>query len=114
MSGKGKKYCVLCGLSQDFEDACKFSKEKEKNEIEKAKIELEKEKNEIEKAKIEVEKKKVFFGTVLNSLVFFVSFLFLAVIYLGLDGVKMQFSRMVDECSKGGSFAAISHLFRRK
>jgi hypothetical protein len=91
MSGKGKKYCVLCGLSQDFEDACKFSKEKEKNEV--------------EKAKIEVENRKVFLGTVLNSLVFFVSFLFLAVIYLGLDGVKIQFSRMVDEYSKGGLFA---------
>ena len=100
MNDNGNKCCALCGSSEGFEDACKFS-------IEKAKIE-------VENKKIEVENRKVMQGTVLNSLVFFISFIFVAVIYLGLDGVKIQFSLMVDKCSKGGLYAAISHVFGRK
>ena len=100
MSDNGNKCCAFCGSSEGFEDACKFS-------IEKAKIEIEKEKNEIGK-------KIVFLGTVLVSVVFFISFIFVAVIYLGLDGMKMQISRMIDKCSKGGLDAAISHLFGRR
>ena len=128
MSVNGNKCCTLCGLSEGFEDGCKFSIEKEKNEIEKEKIDVEKEKIDVENKKIDIEKEKidvenkkidvenmkVILGTVLISLVFFIFFLFIAVVYFGFDGLKMQFSRVVDECSKGGLFAGISHLFRRR
>ena len=114
MSVNGNKCCTLCGLSEGFEDGCKFSIEKEKNEIEKEKIDVEKEKIDVENKKIDVENMKVILGTVLISLVFFIFFLFIAVVYFGFDGLKMQFSRVVDECSKGGLFAGISHLFRRR
>ena len=106
MSGNGK-YCVLCGLGEGFQDGCKFS-------IEKEKVEIEKEKIEVEKDKVGIENKKVILGAVVNTLVFLIFFLFVAVVYLGLDGLKMQISRVVDECRKGGLFAAISHHFRRR
>jgi hypothetical protein len=93
----GKLHCTSCGLRQGFHDGCKFS--------------IEKEKIEVENKKIEVENKKVILGAVLSSLGYLIFFLFVAVVYLGLDGMKMQISRVVDECKKGG---AISHLFRRR
>ena len=93
MSVNGGKCCTLCGLSEGFEDGCKFS---------------------IEKEKIEIENKKIMLGTILISLVFFIFFLFVAVIYFGLDGLKMQISRVFEECRKCGWFAGISHLFRRR
>ena len=98
----------------NFDLSWKFSVEKEKIKVEKEKIEVEKEKIEVENKKIEVEKEKVIQGTVLYSLVFLIFFLFVAVVYLGLDGLKMQISRVLDECRKGGWFAGISHLFRRR
>ena len=107
MNDNGQKCCTFCGSSGGFEDACKFSTEKAKIDMEKAKIDVENKKIEVENRKIEVENRKVMQGTVLNSLVFFISFIFVAVIYLGLDGVKMQFSRMVDKCSKGLYFSPL-------
>jgi hypothetical protein len=92
----GEIVCTNCGLREGFQDGCKFS-------IEKTKIE-------VENKRIEVENMKVIVGAVLSSLGYLILFLFVAVVYLGLDGLKMQISRVVDECSKG----AISHLFRRR
>ena len=92
---KDKKYCINCG-TEEFQDGCKFSKIV------------------VENKRIEVENKKVIVGAVLGSLGYLIFFVFVAVVYLGLDGVKMQISRMVDECRKGGWFAAISHLVRRR
>ena len=96
----GKLHCTLCGLRQGFQDGCKFS--------------IEKEKIEIENKKIEIENKKIRVGTVLNTLGFLMFFLSVAVVYLGFDGLKMQISRLIDECRKGGLLGAISHLFRRR
>ena len=93
MSVDGNMYCTLCGLREGFQKGCKFS---------------------IEKDKIDIEKKKVAVAAVLSSLGYLIFFLFVAVVYFGLDGLKMQISRVVDECKKGGWFAAISHLFRRR
>ena len=100
MSVDGNMYCTLCGLREGFQKGCKFS--------------IEKDKIDIEKKKIGIEKKKVAVAAVLSSLGYLIFFLFVAVVYFGLDGLKMQISRVVDECKKGGWFAAISHLFRRR
>jgi hypothetical protein len=104
---EGNMYCTSCGLREGFQDACKFS-------IENKKIEIGKEMISMEKEKISIEKKKVLVGTVLSSLGYLILFLFIAVVYLGLDGLKMQISRVFDECRKGGWFAAISNFFRRR
>ena len=100
MSDNGRMHCTLCGLTEGFQDGCKFS--------------IENNKIEVENKRIEVENKKVIVGAVLSSLGYLILFLFVAVVYLGLDGMKMQISRVVVECRKGGWFAAISHLFRRR
>jgi hypothetical protein len=107
MSVDGNMYCTLCGLTGGFQDGCKFSIEKDKIDIENKRIDIEKE-------RIDIEKKKVAVAAVLSSLGYLIFFLFVAVVYFGLDGLKMQISRVVDECRKGGWFAAISHLFRRR
>ena len=100
MSVDGNMYCTLCGLTGGFQDGCKFS--------------IEKDKIDIENKRIDIEKKKVAVAAVLSSLGYLILFVFVAVVYFGLDGLKMQISRVVDECRKGGWFAAISHLFRRR
>jgi len=96
MSDNGKKCCTLCGKNEGFEVGCQYSIQS------------------IENKKIEIEKEKIRLGTVLISLVYFIFLLFVAVVYLGLDGLKVQISRVVEKCSKGGLFAATSHLFRRR
>ena len=93
----GEIVCTNCGLREGFQDGCKFSK-----------IEIENKRIEVENKRIEVEKEKIRLETVLGSLGYLIFFLFVAVVYLGLDGLKMQISREVDEP------AASSHLFRRK
>jgi len=103
MSDNGKKCCTLCGKNEGFEVGCQYSIQS-----------IENKKIEIENKKIEVEKEKIRLGTVLISLVYFIFLLFVAVVYLGLDGLKVQISRVVEKCSKGGLFAATSHLFRRR
>ena len=124
-----KKFCTLCGVS-NFEEGCKFTIdiENKKLEIESKKIEVEKE---IESKKIEVENKKLIYGNIYVNLrvsfiyflfigavstfvVYIIAFIFIAVIYFGFDGLKMQISRLLDECRKGGWLAAISHIFRRR
>jgi hypothetical protein len=85
----GETVCTNCGLRENFQEGCKFSIQS-------------------------IENKKIIVGAVLSSLGYLIFFLFVAVVYLGIDGLKMQISRVVDECRKGGLFAAISHLFRRR
>jgi hypothetical protein len=114
VSVDGSMYCTLCGLREGFQDGCQFSIEKDKIEVENKKIGIEKEKIDSENKRIDIEKKKVAVAAVLSSLGYLIFFLFVAVVYFGLDGLKMQISRVVDECKKGGWFAAISHLFRRR
>jgi len=92
----GETVCTNCGLREGFQVGCQYSIQS------------------IENKKIEVENKKIIVGAVLSSLGYLIFFLFVAVVYLGIDGLKMQISRVVDECRKGGLFAAISHLFRRR
>ena len=106
----GEIVCTNCGLREGFQDGCKFSK----IEVENNRIEVENKRIEVENKKVEIESKKVVLGAVLSSLGYLIFFLFVAVVYLGLDGLKMQISRVVDECRKGGWFVAISHLFRRR
>ena len=117
-----KKFCTLCGVTS-FEEGCKFT-----IDIENKKLEIENKKIEVEK---EIENKKLIYGNIYVNLrvsfiyvlfigavstfvVYIIAFIFIAVIYFGFDGLKMQISRLLDECRRGGWLAAISHIFRRR
>jgi hypothetical protein len=111
-------FCTLCGSTDNFKDGCKFALEIATSEVEMSKVAVEEKKVIVEEKKVAVEEKKIFYGTissfVTSFVVYVICFIFIAVIYLGFDNVKIQMSQVYEECRKGGWLAAISHILGRR
>ncbi len=87
ISDKNQVFCTRCGSTDNFKEGCKFAVE-----ITTSKVEM---------SKIALEEKKIFYEAISTFVVYVICFIFIAVIYLGFDNVKIQMSRMYEECRKG-------------